>query len=127
MSLWPVPTNEARAADEQAGYHLPFSVGRIVEVKSSGVVVVWLFSRHINGRWCVWDEHVAGPSKRKRTRNLRRDELDWACILRDQGGVLKIKFCADKTLTKMTIARLKGHPGLSMSEDAWKLLFRKGL
>ena len=122
-----VPTSEARKADEEVGYSLPFSLGRIVEVKTSSVVVNWMFSRHIDGRWYPWDESIGNLKGSKKTRKLRRDELDFECILRDEMGVLRIKFCADKTLTKVSISRLKAHSELKMAEDSWRAHFRKPL
>ena len=81
-----VPTSEARKADEEVGYSLPFSLGRIVEVKTSSAVVNWMFSRHIDGRWYPWDESIVNLKGSKKTRKVRRDELDFECILRDEMG-----------------------------------------
>ena len=120
-----VPTSEARKADEEVGYSLPFSLGRIVEVKTSSAVVNWMFSRHIDGRWYPWDESIGNLKGSKKTRKVRRDELDFECILRDEMGVLRIKFCADKTLTKVSISRLKAHSELKMTEESWRAHFRK--
>ena len=114
-----IPTQAARNADNEVGYHLPFSLGRIVEVKGSGVVVTWLFSRSIDGVWNVWDQGVKGRP------NLRRDELFWEEILRDSAGVVFVQFCRDKTLKKGSVARLKANPMLAMSEDIWRSFFRK--
>ena len=119
-----VPTLEAQAQDEAVGYRLPFSIGRVVDKKVSGVVVTWMYSRNIDGRWYLWDENVNGKHSKRKGRKLRRDDLEWASILRDNDGVLKIKFCADKTLTKVSISRLKKHPELKMPENDWRSLFR---
>ena len=114
-----VPTSEAREADKKSGYHLPFSLGRVVEVKGSGVVVTWLFARYADGVWRVWDEGKKGATR------PRRDELDFGELLRDHAGVLNIQFCADKTLKKASLIRLKANQMLAMSEVDWFSFFRK--
>jgi hypothetical protein len=114
-----VPTCEAREADKKVGYNLPFSLGRVVELNGSGVVVIWLFSRHMDGVWCLWEEGKNGACK------PRRDDLDWADILRDEAGVVSIQFCADKTFKKSTLSRLKANPMLAMSQVEWGSYFRK--
>ena len=114
-----VPTKESREDDKKAGYNLPFSLGRIVEVKGSGVVVTWLFSSFADGVWRPWDTGRKGASR------LRRDELEWADLLRDHGGIVLVNFCADKTLKQGSLARLKVNVSLKMSEDQWRSYFRK--
>ena len=114
-----VPTAKSREDDKRAGYNLPFSLGRVLEVKGSGVVVAWLFAFFADVVWRPWDTGKKGASR------IRRDELDWEDLLRDRNGVVVVGFCADKTLKQSSLARLRGNRALEMSEADWRSYFKK--
>ena len=114
-----VPTLVSREEDKKAGYNLPFSLGRVLEVKGSGVVVAWLFALFADGVWRAWD------TGKKGSRRIRRDELEWADLLRDSAGVVVVSFCANKTLKQVSLARLKGNIALKMSDDEWRSYFKR--
>ena len=119
-----VPTSEAHQADVQAGYVLPFSVGRIVCIKELGVSVKWMYAEFIDTTWRIWEERACIGGK-QRHQSRRADDIEWDSILRDTAGFISINFCADKRLTKASIAKLKGHPALSMTPERWNAFFRK--
>ena len=115
-----IPTPDARVADTVAGYSLPFSVGRVVQLKECGVVVSWMFAHFIDSTWNVWEE--------KGQRFVRRamDDLEWRCILRDSAGPIAVGFTSAKLLTKTTLTRLRAHPALAdIPSSRWDMYFRK--
>ena len=120
MFICCIPTPDARVADAVAGYTLPFSVGRVVQLKECGVTVSWMFAHFIDSTWNVWEE--------KGHRIVRRalDDLEWRCILRDSAGPIVVGFTSAKLLTKATLTRLRAHCGLAdIPQNRWDMYFRK--
>ena len=118
-----VPNDEARRLDIEANYRLPFSIGRVMRVKESGVVVAWLYAPNIDSAWHTWEEMFANERGKMVTRT-RKDEIEWAALLRDQYGAIVVKLCKDHCLSKKAILRLQGHPALKMSPKEWTSYFR---
>ena len=115
-----IPTPDARVADAVAGYTLPFSVGRVVQVKECGVTLSWMHAYFIDGTWNVWEE--------RGQRHVRRalDDVEWRCILRDSAGPIDVGFTSGKLLTKATLTRLRSHAGLAdIPASRWEMYFRK--
>ena len=76
------PDDESRAEDEAAGYTLPLSIGRVVEVDMDpdlmGPIlhVEWFYSESFSGKWRVWLEK----------RNPRMGWVALSEIQRDDSG-----------------------------------------
>ena len=118
-----VPTEEARQLDLAANYRLPFSIGRVLRKKESGVLLVWLYAPNIDSAWHTWEERVK-DHRGKVTVRTRKDEIEWQSLLRDQYGVLTVSLCKDHCLSRKAVLRLKGHSELAMREDQWASYFR---
>ena len=118
-----VPNEEARRLDMEANYRLPFSIGRVTRVKESGVIVAWLYAPNIDSAWHTWEERVTNE-RGKMVVRTRKDEVEWAALLRDQYGAIIVKLCKDHCLSRKAILRLQGHPALSMPPKEWSSYFR---
>jgi hypothetical protein len=77
------PDEESLAEDAAAGYTLPLSVGRIVEVDNAPelsdgpmLLIEWLFSESFTGKWRVWLERRKPRTSWLALAEVQRDDTD---------------------------------------------------